>query len=33
MEPNIDAFVRHVVADQQIEIERMQQLLAAMEED
>jgi uncharacterized protein (DUF305 family) len=33
MEPNIDAFARHVVADQQIEIERMQQLLAAMEED
>jgi uncharacterized protein (DUF305 family) len=27
-EPEVDAFARHVVADQQIEIERMRQLLA-----
>jgi uncharacterized protein (DUF305 family) len=29
-EPEVDAFARHVVSDQTIEIERMQELLAAL---
>jgi uncharacterized protein (DUF305 family) len=31
LEPEADAFARHVEADQQIEIDRMQQLLAMLE--